>query len=316
MTFEAGVKLQNEVMKKLFCLLLCCLYLTVIQAQFPYIEIKNHRAEVAKFGQIILSEKRDYKKAEKFTVDLTRTDTFACQKTATALLHGIPPDDTTDILLYIHCMWGGQNFFANKVLRAFVPEIIAPGGRTDKIFSVIWHSGISYKKNIGKARISGKKLADNLGFIMQTVREESDLPVRFHLLTHSMGHQVLREILRRNADNPAFRFTEVIMAGADVPNDIFAVGEDYAELAACAERITLFVHERDFALKMSENMTDTRRLGRTPTDYPLPANVRVLNVTDSTEDTKGAGAKISRHVYFFKSKTVREITIGILNGKE
>jgi len=85
-----------------------------LSAQISYLEIKNHRVQTATYGQIDLSKKRGIKKHTKFQINLPDIDTLATNKIAKSFLDSIPTDDTLDILIYIHAMWGGADFFIMK----------------------------------------------------------------------------------------------------------------------------------------------------------------------------------------------------------
>ncbi|MGK0363290.1 MAG: hypothetical protein ACI85O_000334 [Saprospiraceae bacterium] len=285
-----------------------------LSAQIPYLEIKNHRAQTATYGQIDLSQKRGIEKYPKFEVNLPNVDTFAVNKITADLMHCTPDDGTIDILIYIHAMWGGADFFEAKVLRTFAPEILAPKGRIDKILPIIWHAGTNYKKNLPRAYKIGELLAENIGYVMQDVKANSKKLVRFHLLCHSMGHQVFRGIYSVNGENDIFSFGDalfgdVIFAAPDVAYDIF--GTEWGGLTKQAERITYFVNENDRALKISEKKIKIKRLGREGSIVRMQDYVNEIDVSN-IDDTKGLSPKYSGHGYFFASKTVRGIIIRLL----
>ena len=292
--------------------ILLFIIVTSLPAQTSYLEIKDYRSQTATYGQIDLSKERGIEKYPKFQVNLPDIDAFSVEKITEDFKHCTPADDTIDILIYIHSMWGGADFFENKILRTFVPEILAPKGRIDKILPIIWHAGSNYKKNLPKAYKIGELLAGNIGYVMQNVKESSKKPVRFHLLCHSMGHQVFRGIYSRNEENKDFRFEEVIFAAPDVAYDVFE--KEWGEFSEKANRITYFVNENDRALKISEKKIKIKRLGKEGSIVKLGDNIEEVNVSD-IDDTKGLSPKYSGHGYFFASKTVREIIIRLLGGE-
>ena len=282
-----------------------------LNAQISYLEIKSYRAQTATYGQIDLSKKRGIKKSPTFTVQLPNIDTFSIQKISVDLTNCTPPDETIDILIYIHAMWGGADFFEAKILRTFSPEILAPNGSIDKILPVIWHVGIDYEKNLPKAYHIGELLGENIGYLMQTVKENTDKPVRFHLLCHSMGHQVFRGIYKMNEENENFRFGEVIFAAADATGNIFGI--EWRGLPEKCDRLTYFVNKNDRALKISEKKLKIKRLGKEGSTVKIPDNVEEIDVSN-IDDAKGLSPKYSGHGYFFASKTVREIIIRLLDN--
>lgn len=278
----------------------CASFLT---AQVPFLETKNHRAQSLFFGT---TDTADFRfKSKKITRISLPPHPNNISLVSEHLLPSAP-DDTLDILLYLHCMWGGQQFYHRQVLRSLAPDLLTPAGSIDRILPLIWHSGMSYKRNLKKARKIGHKTGDLLGEIMRQVRQKSPQPVRFHLLCHSMGHQVLRGILAENADNPAFTFSQIIFAAADVDYDIFADEEDFAALLPRAERITVFVNQNDKALKASFKKNGAPRLGRSGLKDAPADKIRVIDVTE-IDDIKGLAAKVSGHGYFIASDTVKRM---------
>jgi len=173
-----------------------------------------------------------------------------------------------------------------------------------------------YEKNLPKAYKIGELLAENIGYIMQQTKEQSNTTVRYHLLCHSMGHQVFRGIYKVNVEKGIFQFGDllfenIIFAAPDVANDIF--GTEWGGLPKKAERITYFVNKNDRALKISEKKLKIKRLGKEGSAVEMQDNVEKIDVSNIT-DTKGLSPKYSRHGYFFASKTVREIIIRQLNN--
>ena len=145
---------------------------------------------------------------------------------------------------------------------------------------------------------------------MRQVKENSTRPVRFHLLCHSMGHQVFRGIYSVNLENDQFNFGDIIFAAPDVDYEIF--GKEWGGLPGKAERITYFVNENDRALKISEKKLKIKRLGKDGSVVKMRDSVEEINVSN-IKDTKGFSPKYTGHGYLFASKTVREIIIHLLN---
>ena len=282
-----------------------------LAAQVPYLEIKNHRAEKLVFGK---TDTTDYQLKKEVIACLPLSpDAEALNPIVRDLLTSAP-DDTLDILLYLHCMWGGQSLYHKLVLRNLAPELLAPRGNIDRIFPLIWHSGMSYRRNLPKAREIGRKTGAIIGEVMQRVRRESEQPVRFYLLCHSMGHQVLRGILAKNKDNPAFTFSQIIFAAADADYDIFAEGNDFSALIPRTKKITVFVNQNDRALKASFKINNVPRLGRAGLKTFVSKKIEVIDVTD-IDDVRGLAAKLGGHGYFIASEKVREMIFSAFVGK-
>jgi len=280
-------------------------------AQIPHLEIKSHRAQSVTYGKIDLSKQQNVKKYKKFEVQLSTVDTFAIQKIAKDLTDAPVIDDTLDILIYIHAMWGGVDVFENKILRTFAPKLLSPEGNIDKILPITWHSGMSYRTNLKKAYTIGKSLGAKVGEIMSETHKVSKHPVRFHLLCHSMGHQVFRGIYKVNEENENFQFEEIIFAAPDVAYNVFE--KEWGSLSEKCTRLTYFVNKNDPALKFSEKRLKIKRLGKSGSSVVLPDNIQKNDVTNLT-DAERLLSKKPGHGYFFASPTVRGIIIRLLNN--
>ena len=134
-------------------------------------------------------------------------------------------------------------------------------------------------------RLLGKFMAwrDRLG------TEETCLK-HVNVLAHSMGNRVLVTALSSWAHAygtvPAL-FRNLFLAAADVPNDLFAPGQQGASLASAARNVVVYHAADDFALRSSKvanvkNRIVRRRLGHTGPADPAatPRNVVAVDCDD------------------------------------
>lgn len=107
---------------------------------------------------------------------------------------------------------------------------------------------------------------------------------RIHLVAHSMGNRVVTNVLKRLAEESAYReiprFNEVILAAPDVDAETFR--HDIApKIVDTADRVTIYASSNDLALRASEAVNRGRRLGQGGSDLTTFPEVRGIDVVDA-----------------------------------
>ena len=114
---------------------------------------------------------------------------------------------------------------------------------------------------------------------------------KIHLAAHSMGNQVLQHMLETLPERKLQPlFEEIILLHADVDHDLFEPGKAFSHLDKIANRVHLYIHKSDFALRISQvTKNRKKRLGRRG-----PSNRAVLNeetiVIDVSENDNSVSA--------------------------
>lgn len=136
---------------------------------------------------------------------------------------------------------------------------------------------------------------------------------RIHLLAHSMGARALvravREIVRRRVVPGPAEFDQIILAAADIDAELFA--RDYAPyLTMAANRVTVYVSNRDWALRGSQRLHGYQRLGQWWPADAAGADRRRLDVIDVSAHDRG----LYGHIYMYASPRVLRDIQATLRG--
>lgn len=149
---------------------------------------------------------------------------------------------------------------------------------------------------------------------------------RFHLIVHSMGHQVLSQVMAALPvvvpEGVGRVFDEVILAAADesatalddrIAGDPATTGSLFP-LTALAKRITVYSNREDWILHtLSEDTKrNDRRLGVDgPATLPYAANVTSVDCTDVVDFSKD----MQEHQYYRRIPRVRDDILRVLRGQ-
>ncbi|MEM6523256.1 MAG: alpha/beta hydrolase [Bacteroidota bacterium] len=105
---------------------------------------------------------------------------------------------------------------------------------------------------------------------------------KIHLAAHSMGNQVLKHMLAGIPDSKLFPlFKEVLLLNADVEYDVFEPGQPFTKLGDISERVHMYIHNSDDALRISRTTKNfKKRLG-----FNGPKNRDILDASTFIMDT-------------------------------
>lgn len=230
-----------------------------------------------------------------------------------------------DVLVFIH---GFATRFDEAIVSA--AQVAHDIGFEGLVICYSWTSAgaiLSYLADGTNAEWTTRYFAE---FLEQLA--ERGVADRIHLLAHSMGsrvvtrgllaymalrdHQVVQELIRApreasGGDAPERReFGQVILAAADVDAAIFT--RDYAPLLwRAADRTTIYISRRDFALLVSGQLHDYSRLGNTDlpdVDLRLHERIDVVDATQVDRDPIG-------HFYFAESPEVLDDIHAVLRER-
>ncbi|GIX42228.1 MAG: alpha/beta hydrolase [Leptospiraceae bacterium] len=133
-----------------------------------------------------------------------------------------------------------------------------PAGPEEGLFSSILIND-TYKNNQEHAKVS---IPIFKNFIEEIFQQIDNKKKNIYLIVHSMGHQIvipsLIEISKIKYNN--IKFKEIIFNAPDYPVDTFR--EEVNIISSLANRITIYCSPDDNALKASETVNGTRRIGQ------------------------------------------------------
>ena len=177
-------------------------------------------------------------------------------------------DNGGDILFFIHGFM--YNFNANlrhikKIHRLYVK------GNIKHLVYLSWPSRSAplYWDDQRDARETGRilgRLGDKLSqFFTQMFEHNQRQPCghKIHLAAHSLGNQVFYYMMNEMLPEEAFpMFSEVLLLNADVRWDCFEPGKGFSRLLEYCERVHIYTHRSDDALRVSRFTKNfKRRLG-------------------------------------------------------
>ncbi len=240
----------------------------------------------------------------------------------------LQPSEKNDTLIFIHGFNCGYDCFLDTMRDLHQKLVQDPDCNIARVVGFTWPSDdriTEYRDDQEDARTSGIALARGyaklLKFFSEFVNEESrHCGNKLHLLSHSMGNQVLEAMFtylleKRIPLVPLFR--EILMVAADVNYDIFEDAQPLRDINALGERVHVYFHESDEALKVSK-LTKNRinRLGLAGPRNPikLPMNVIGLDASDVKGTQGGLLAKFIDHSYFIDNPTVLKDIKQVLDG--
>lgn len=195
-----------------------------------------------------------------------------------SLYEQMSSDDDGDTLFFIHGFnyaWADSLQHLIRLVRLYVEPAVTPVSHIVYFSWPSYGSMSKYPKDQPIARESGIVLGRVFVKMVQFYRDffggrQRNRPEycgrRVHIAAHSMGNQVLEEMFRwinQYDDLRAPLFGEALLLNADADWDSVGPGEPLHALPTYAERIHIYNHASDDALRFSETFKNADyRLGR------------------------------------------------------
>jgi esterase/lipase superfamily enzyme len=237
-------------------------------------------------------------------------------------------EDEGDVMCFIH----GFHTDLKSVLEnvaALETKYIHDNSPIKHIVALTWpaqKSFFHYSDDAKDAESSGATFAKNYDVIVDFLNIITGAihgkRRNVHLLAHSMGNRMLESmmmhLLKRKDVSLSPLFKEVILAAADADWDLFEDPRAFAKLNEMCERITVYHHEKDMALYVSETTKNKlKRLGKFGFRdiEKITGNVYSVDCTD-INDEHCLESKLIQHWYYQDSDhTVHDI-IQVFKGKD
>lgn len=236
-------------------------------------------------------------------------------------------EDEGDVMCFIHGFHTDLKCVLENIC-ALEKKYVHTDSPIKHIVALTWpaqKSFFHYQDDARDAELSGYTFAKNYDLIVNFFNIITGAihgkKRNIHLLAHSMGNRMLESmmmhLLKRNDIVLSPLFKEVILAAADADWDVFEGPRAFAKLSHMCERITVYHHERDMALYISETAKNKfKRLGKFgfKSIEKISGNVYSVDCTDIT-DGPCLESKLIQHWYYQDSNhTVHDI-IQVFKGK-
>jgi esterase/lipase superfamily enzyme len=168
-------------------------------------------------------------------------------------------------------------------------------------------SPAGYLKDQRNADVSARALEELLTRLKGTNRQ-----ITIHLVAHSMGNRVLARALEHiggNVGDAATRpMRDVVMMAPDVDADLFR--QVAPQIAASAERVTLYASSRDAALQAAQQLAGYPRAGEAGPHIVVVVGVDTIDASAVNTSVLGVG-----HQYYADNSTILSDLFGLIRGR-
>jgi hypothetical protein len=234
------------------------------------------------------------------------------------LFSTLAQSNTSDKLnILIHGIWADKKFAWEKMIQSLSKDTFDNDDDLQKvILSIIWDSSFDYKKGV---RIAGLK-GDYLSTFLKDLLHKNDSKYKINFLCHSMGNRVFQHMINESDlidDSDEILIDQFVSVAADIESNIFEEGQPLQGLEKIVKDITIYIHNNDRTLGMSQLLNSSERLGLSgvPDITALADNIRTIDVS-VISDHDDLTSKIGNHRYFYTSPSVRKDIGRVLWNKD
>jgi len=238
-------------------------------------------------------------------------------------------DDDGDILFFIH---GYANSFNDnlehiaKLKELFIDD---PNSPIDHLVYLSWptrnHKFFTYKSDQDDAFVTGQVLArlfDKLRFFfleLFEIHKAERCRNKIHLAVHSMGNQVLENMLQNLPNEKLFPLIkEVFLFHSDVEDDVFEPGKAFTKLQTFAGRTHMYIHKSDDALFISRiTKNGNKRLGkRGPRDRSVLNDETFIVDVSYVKDPKSCRERLWDHWGYIELESEIQDIISVMREED
>ena len=129
--------------------------------------------------------------------------------------------------------------------------------------------------------------------------EQDNCKQKIHIMAHSMGNQVLKQMMGSLNEKYIVPFiSEIILLHSDVSANSFETGQPFSKLHKLGQRTTIYIHKGDDALSISTTTKNlSKRLGKAG-----PSNIKELSQSTFIVDVTGINYDLVKSNFFSKLK--------------
>jgi len=272
------------------------------------IEVSQEKGEVV-FSYLI----RFSKDKEEGRYETNSLDTFLMLMDKD--LATLPPDNS-DVLFYLHGMFGGQPVNYNYTLKAFQERYLEKDRSSmSRIVGYRWPAqNPVYKKDKEVAYAIAEAMADNCNTIISFLRKVPSRKINF--IANSLGTELFKEMMRYELEKEEqIHIDNLIVSAPDLHDRSFEEGAVMSRAMDLVGSATVYFSTKDFTLSVSKNLNKENRLGLNgPCDatscVPKLSFVEVTLISDE----KNLAWKMSGHSYVRASDRVSADMLSAMMG--
>ena len=212
-----------------------------------------------------------------------------------------------DVLFFIH---GYQTTHEEELLHILKLKELYMGDNSNikNLIYVSWPTSnskiLTYWSDKEDSIVTGQTLAriyvklNKFFFTMFRKHEQDSCQQKIHIMSHSMGNQVLKQMMGTLNEKYIIPFVgEIILLHADVSADSFETGQPFTKLHKLGQRTHIYIHKGDDALTISTTTKNlSKRLGKAG-----PSNIKELSQSTFIVDVTGiVYDKVKKEPFFTK----------------
>lgn len=151
------------------------------------------------------------------------------------------------------------------------------------------------------------------------IHKQEQCQNKIHLVAHSMGNQVLKQMLNSIPDHKIFSLLgEVLLLHSDVEDDVFNPGKPFTKLEKLASRTHVYIHNSDDALRISRfTKNGNKRLGhRGPVDRSVLNNETFIIDVSKIRGAESLRERCVDHWGYLDRKEQIDDIISVLTGQD
>lgn len=252
---------------------------------------KNEVVEKS-YGKVIRNSKD---KVTLTPVDSLDTNSFL-QKLTTDV--GSRPYDMT---MYIHGMWANRPFIWRQTAEVIEDDIIGSRDTVQVIVSFIWDAAVIYQNSVDLAIKSGKSCQELFGKLTSATLGANSTIV----MAHSMGNRFFQHMITPYLGSPLTRIDHYFALAADLEQNIFSKNQPLAHIGNVVREMTVYKHNNDRTLMMSQMINENSRLGLQGLDSTTLNRGGWTQVDVSlTADNQIFGKDLFNHRYYYTNPHV------------
>lgn len=252
----------------------------------------------------------------------------------TSMKNDIKPN--SDVLFFIHGFATTHEDEMDHILK--LNELyLGKNSNIEHLIYLSWPTSNSYALTYWSDKedsiVTGQTLAriyvklNKFFYTMFRKYEQENCKQKIHIMAHSMGNQVLKQMMGSLNEKYIIPFVgEIILLHADVSADSFESIQPFTKLHKLGQRTHIYIHKGDDALTISTTTKNfSKRLGKAgPSNMKeLSQSTFVVDVTGITYDKVKNDAFLSRiktnlidHWGYLTSSQEIDDIVKILNGDD